>query len=232
MGPPVPGQGYGAVSALDTVAHEFGHGVIYSLKGSGGFTDDALDEGFADVIGVMVEKKRHPTGTGLEQNSDWHLFEDQDCGHARSADIDDGASGHSFCGGNVDNKYHVNDEPMQTDYSGHRTGNMLVVAYKLLAEGGENVWCDANPTDPSCGAAMTGVGVHAASRILFDTLRYYVPYSVSWSHLPFFAQEAAFNTYNRCTTTGYDAQAEQEAVQSAFARIGYPSSGLTPCMYP
>ena len=174
-------------AALDVMAHEWGHGVTYTraelpVDGPPG-TDTTiaqqLDEGFADVIGNIVERLRHSTPSGftmqagdadeqaipLEKAGDWTIHEDVAgytnsptntiLGYARGAK-DDGPNGHYYpnqagtLGSAIKDRLHKNDPDVPvTPYGPHDHGNMLVVVLKLLTEGGKNPLCYRTSGVPS-----------------------------------------------------------------------------------
>ncbi|HEX6095089.1 MAG TPA: hypothetical protein VF432_02105 [Thermoanaerobaculia bacterium] len=160
---------YSNAAALDVVAHEWGHGVVFTSAGwtsalSGtAFEERALHEGWSDVIGMIVEKRQQVNGFLPEQRSDWRLHEDAGDGdYVRGAE-DDGA-GHAWQ--TIDDtedlryndKLHKNDcsglttngicggpaivsTPPPAAFKAHDFGNMLNMVHKLLAEGGKNPAC-------------------------------------------------------------------------------------------
>ena len=230
---------YPAASSLDWVAHEFGHGVVdtsadFPYSGVGA----ELHEGFADVIGHLVEKNTHPAGTGLEKSSDWTMHEDAAVsGYARGA-IDDGAS-HTWVGPtmyNGTNSYTFNDllhsdDTPTTSTNTHSRANKLSVVHRLLAEGGKNPVCTRLPGLSGCGTTVSGLGITKANTILFNALQFYIPSYATWDLADLIA-ETAFNEYDKCSLGPiWNASAEQQAVFDAFKAIGHPGSGpLNECL--
>lgn len=214
---------YEYAAALDVIAHEWGHGVIFT---SANFNNNQLHEGFADVIGQMVEKMKQPSGSGIEQSSDWNEGEDvANSGYFRSGSTDDGTAGHSING--PGGSYTFNDAFHRDDESGnteaHNRGNMMNVVFRLLSDGGTNPVCARLPTLSGCSTSVTGQGFSKASTILFQTVEYYAPSTSTWEDLATYASQAAFDNYERCDALGhYPATAEQNAVNNAFTAIGYP----------
>jgi Zn-dependent metalloprotease len=233
-------QFYNLSSSLDLIAHEWGHGVIYtSAKFPYGDPVGAqLHEGFADVIGSLVEKLRQPAGSGLEQSSDWRMHEDSaDNGYARGAEDDDsdGIPGHLWEGPNGSRTYNdrVHRQDNSYDSSPHATGNMLHVVFRLLAMGGKNPICsrpNASTLYQGCSApAVTALGVTKAGRILFDAVANTLPSTATWETLAQYVNKAAFDRYNLCVyDPSFTAVTEQAAVNAAFTAIGYPR--LTPAL--
>ena len=216
---------YNLAAALDQVAHEWGHGLIFK---SANFPTTGvgkqLHEGFADVIGQMVEKLQEPSGGGVEHSDDWDLGEDQPKtfgAWAHSGTRDDGEGGHAFGPWIIDDKLHKDDEsPDQLE--AHERGNMLNVVYKMLTAGGKNPICTrANLS--GCNYGTTGEGVSKASAILFNALVFYMPSNTQWSDLATYTSQAAFDLYADCTIfPTYPARAEQNDVNAVFTAIGYP----------
>jgi hypothetical protein len=225
---------YNYVAALDSIGHEWGHGVINSSANFQTTTvGQQMAEGWADVIGQLVEKKSQPTGTGVEQSSDWNIAEDTSSSgqYIRGADLDDG-SGHTWAGRLFNSKFHKDDVP--AGGSPQEQGNMLNVVYKLLTVGGRNPWCATHGTAVGCAAgfAVQGRGLTVASKILFTTLVNYLPSTVLWTDLSDYAMAAAFDLYNRCSSPLNPGPAllEQQSTDDAFRSIGYPSAqGLYGC---
>ncbi|HEX7151404.1 MAG TPA: M4 family metallopeptidase [Thermoanaerobaculia bacterium] len=214
-------------ASLDHIAHEWGHGVIFT---SANFPTTTIGlqmhEGWADVIGTAVEKLRQPAGTGLEQNSDWTMHEDTaHGGYARGA-IDDGTSGHIWVGINLtsrtyNDRLHKDDAP--SDSAPHAFGNMLQVVYRLMAEGGKNPVCVRQPGFAGCNVTSNALGATKAAQILFDTVTWYTPSTAQWADLAEYATYAAFDRYNQCDyLPTRNAPSEQSAVNAAFTAIGYP----------
>ncbi len=224
---------YPASSSLDWVAHEFGHGVVHTsadfpYTGVGA----ELNEGFADVIGHLVEMRSHPGGTGLEK-FDWLMHEDAAVsGYARGA-VDDGAS-HTWVGPvtyNGTNFYTFNDllhkdDTPTTSTTIHSHANKLSVVYRLLTMGGTNPVCTRLPNLSGCGTTVDGLGSTKASKILFNALQFYLTSFATWDSLADLVAYAAFNEYDKCWADPFwNASIEQQAVFDAFTAIGHPGSG-------
>jgi hypothetical protein len=244
---------YSQAAALDVVAHEWGHGVVFTSAGwasalSGTqFEERALHEGWSDIIGQIVEKRRQPNGWLPEQRNDWTLHEDAgDGGYVRGA-IDDGA-GHTWQ--TIDNttdrpfndKVHKEDcagltwngrcsgvpIPNAAPFTAHDFGNMLNMVHMLLADGGTNPACSRlGETCPT----VSGQGFSKAGTILFQALQYRVRWWHTWPTLADAVKQETFNQYNGCAWDPLaNAAVEQQAVINAFANIGYPAqSGVIPC---
>lgn len=226
---------YNITAAMDIIAHEWGHGVIYSSFSN---FDPAtnpvwqqLHEGFADVIGQMVEKLREPlppcqpqrdgscleVPSGPEQSGDWDIGEDASAigQYLRSGNRDDGPGGHLYFDGGVNNLFHRTDVfPQQP----HDYGNMLNVVFYLLTKGGANPAC---ARFNNCNIVVPALGFQTAAQILFDTVQFTARPNSRWEDLAQQASLAAFNRYGLCER-GYSAAGYQDAVDKAFSAIGYP----------
>jgi hypothetical protein len=202
-------------SSLDTVAHEWGHGVVFDEA----FPYDIpmhqqLHEGFADFIGHMVERYRE----GMA--ADWLFQEDYIWpeGWKRRVDSTEQACGAfhrtDACNCRCGNPYNA-DEP-------HFRGNQLGVVYYMIYEGVKNPACERLQNCLTMVPARLGKA--KSSRTLFRTLTYYVADTTSWWTLPDLAKAAAFDVSANCAAR-YCAFTEQQSVETAFLAIGY--SGIT-----
>jgi hypothetical protein len=242
---------YSGGAALDLVAHEWGHGVISkTAKFSNTTVGAQLNEGFADVIGMLVEKRVQSSGTGLEHSSDWTMHEDMaTSGYARGA-IDDGTAGHNWVG--PDGSYSFNDRLHRCDGSEdlaqpHATGNMLNVVHLIMAAGGStdlpsglNPVCtrlsSASGLSPDCAQSIASgcasgnavsfserLGSSKAGTLLFYAIQFTLTSNTTWSDVANRVNEAAFMRYSQCQSVPpYNASVEQNTVRKAFAGIGYP----------
>jgi len=242
--PPTPFLGilasqnyYNMAAALDAIAHEWGHGVIFTSSANfpcvtPNTVPCQLHEGFADVIGQIVEKLKQPAGSGLELSSDWTIHEDNaTAGYVRGA-LDDGDSGHTWIGLNgfttsFNQAVHRQDadgsDPLVPQITqDHLRGNMLNMALRLLVEGGTNPICTRHPEYGGCATTVNGQ-LTKGGQILFDTVQFYAPSTAQWADLATYASQAAFDLYSDCTAfPKYEAGAEQNSVNQAFTAIGYP----------
>ena len=178
-----------AAVALDIMAHESGHGVVfnttgmnYSLVG----TEGALHDGFADVFGHGVEWLQSSPRPG--EDRDWMLGEDFEDPPTRRSDADCGTL-----------RFFYSDD--QHDGSPHARGSMLPVAMRLLAIGGTNPACEVaqspecpngsshnrpNPDD-CCGIEVGSLDVETAFIIFYKMLDEHVIPSTTWAHIPGYA---------------------------------------------
>ncbi len=207
-------------AALDVIAHEWGHGVIFSsadwtYSGWG----KSYHEGFADVIGYLTEWDQQPSGSGAEK-AEWTYAEDNG-GAARRVDVDDGAPD----GEDGGLSFHAGDTPGGTPGTTlyyYNAANRLPVAFRLLAVGGTNPVCSRVPALPGCGTSVTGQGITDASEVFFRILTSYATSSTDWDDFANLAKLAAFDLYAECSTPCYHATSEQQAAMQSFTAIGYP----------
>lgn len=218
---------YNPAASLDHIAHEWGHGVVFTSANFPTTTVGLqMHEGWADVIGQSVEKLRQPAGTGVERSGDWTMHEDGALGgYARGA-LDDGTGGHTWTRLNgtfrtFNDTVHRQDQPGITQ--AHDRGNMLHMVLRLMSDGGGNPICSRAPSYSGCGTSSGSLGAAKAAQILFDALTWYTPSTARWEDLATYATYAAFDRYNQCNylPTRY-AASEQNAVNAAFTAIGYP----------
>jgi hypothetical protein len=177
---------YSLAASLDVIAHEWGHGVVFSSAGwpYAGYKR-ALHEGFADVVAYAVEWGEEPPGDNAE-NAEWKYNEDNG-GPDRCVDEDDGLLGYS---------YHAEDPP-NPSYP-HYAGNRLPVALRLSSgfEGGDqNPVCPRLPSLPGVCEHVTPIGVEKATSIFFRTLTWYCGATDDWTTLSDLAKQAAFDLY-------------------------------------
>lgn len=229
---------YNPAANLDQIAHEMGHGVIFTTANfpcpsTTNPVPCELHEGFSDVIAHIVEKKKQVAGSGVEQSSDWLIHEDGGTfgylngkyGYARGA-FDD-AEGHIWDGlqsaVRTPNDF-VHKEDEEGVNAPHARGNMLSVVLRLMSEGGKNDICNREPSYEGCTQTpMPGIGFTKASTIMFDALVNYIPSNATWADLPTYVSQSAFDIYNTCSVDpiGGWAPSEQIAVLRAFYAIGY-----------
>jgi len=234
---------WNAATSLDWIAHEWGHGVTedqFDLTTSMGRT---LSEGLSDVIGNIVEKTEqtsdstaNPAWSKLEQSKDWVMHEDAANGsYARGAE-DDGPTGHTWVARSGTSRtfkdmIHRQDPDVDSVDQGHLSGNMLVMAMRLMSDGGKNPICQRLSTLQGCPAteggisnpSITGIGFDKTSKIWWHAITNgYLGTSTTWNNIANSMLLAARSKYQRCPST--PALAEQNAVLLAFRYIGYPGT--------
>ena len=207
-------------AAIDIIAHEWGHGVVFSSAdwSRTPFDGKVYHEGWADVIGHFVEWDHQSAGTDPEE-ADWKMGEDRGADPWRRADYDDGSSGYSL---------HADDPPGTTsDY--WAIGNRLGTAYYLMSEGGYNPVCTRLSNLDGCDVDVGEVGDTVAGRSFFKALTSYATSSSDWDDFGGLVKYAAYQLYKSCPSD--NAQDEQEAAVDAFTAIGYdPGTCCLPCL--
>lgn len=215
---------YPLTASLDQIAHEFGHGMIFTSANFNLSTGvgQQLHEGYADVFGQFAEKVIEQPGYSVERSSDWNLGEDASKygQYAFSGNIDDG-SGHYFGRYFLNNMLHFADTPASG--SAHDVGNMLNVAYYLLSEGGANPICSRVS---NCNVTVaTGLGPTQAGKVMLNALQFYIPSNAQWSDLGLYTSWAAFDLYSQChASPPNSATDKQDLARKAFEAIGYGTS--------
>lgn len=118
--------------ANDVVAHEFMHGVVHYTAGFGNKRDaNAMDESFADMLGVMVDR------------GDWFMGEGTFQGSGAHRDIaNPGAAGHP-------------DHYSDANGSAHDNSNITSHAFYLAAEGLRHTGDSGYRCDVSLGREVT-----------------------------------------------------------------------------
>lgn len=222
-----------ASAALDSVAHEWGHGIAFGLPSPPPYgwcnsIGGQLHEGFADVIGHFVERKQQPIwpfgGYGFEA-AEWMFMEDarnySDPVYRR-VDLDDRPADYLFhANETAANSYCQSQGYPPPREESHQRGNMLPAAFRLLASGGVNPACSARGL--GCGITVTGLGLDKAGKILYRMWTSYVQANADWYMLLDMAKTAAYDLYKNCPS--YSAIPEQQSVEQAFNAIGYGSPG-------
>jgi hypothetical protein len=211
---------YNITASLDQIAHEWGHGMIFTSANFDRSQDVGvqLHEGYADVFGQFAEKVIEPSGAGVERSSDWTLGEDASKSgqYAFSSTIDDGSS-HTYGNLSLNIMLHAADTPAS---SGHERGNMLNVVYYLLSEGGPNPICGRVS---NCSVTVaTGLGPSQAGKVMLNAVQFYIPSNAQWSDLGLYTSWAAFDMYSQCHTAPFNnATDKQDLARKAFEAIGY-----------
>ncbi len=180
-------------AALDIMAHEIGHGVVFNTTGLNyvyNGIEGALHEGFADIFGHGVEWMQTSYRPGEEP--DWTLGEDFEDPPTRRSDADCGTL-----------RFFYSD--VQHDGSPHAKGSLLPVGMRLLAVGGTNPSCEPaqspecptgsshNQPSPNdcCFVSVGSLDVETAFKVYYRMLDEYVFPSTTWLHMTGYAIAAA-----------------------------------------
>ena len=245
----VQAQRYSIAAALDVVAHEIGHGVIFSLTEGlpiweyraqqPSYIGTQLHEAFADVIGHIVEWSVHDAGSGYEK-ADWmggedsfKVFGESD----RRVDLDDGPAP----GGPL--SLHASDPPSPAAEP-YGTATRLPAALRLAVEGGRNPVCDRGQAQTQgwsgCeqGFTVHGLGHDRRDDVFatfFQFLAAYAHHVDGWQDLADWAKIAAHDVWNDTYRNAWppapcnDGLDMQRAVAEAFYAVGYPSDSQWIC---
>jgi len=236
---------YSQAAALDVVAHEWGHGVIFESVGwtLGPPNERDLHEGWAEVVGHAVEWASEPPladpNNPQPETAEWQFSEDafeDGNGTYRDVTTDDGPGGYS---------YHAIDTPGASEF-GHYGGFPLPVALYLSATGGYEGDYTEGPSNPVCHRAppinpapygcegsaktieVTPLDPDRAGAIFFRVLTQYATSASDWPDFVYLAKQAALDLY-ATSDPCYNADTEQQSVIDAFGAIGYPSSSGIIC---
>ncbi len=222
-------------SALDIVAHEWSHAVSKHSAVNFTLLCTAYDfgeacqmgEGFADVMGHIVEWKVHTTeGPGYE-TYDWIAGEDWNPASTELRRAHEFSS--QLCPA-FHYSVHTSDDTCEdnSDYDVHATGNRLAVVLKLMTVGGTNPGY-GNPHCPGCpGLYVTpldsdpATSLEEAARIMWRVLTVEADQSsTDWDYLPFYAHAAVKDLYPPLSS---ECEAAQTTVRDAFLAVGYPET--------
>lgn len=206
-----PGVGY-SVAQLDVIAHEYTHAMIRRSSGLNNFGDaGALNEGIADIFGMLIEK--YVKGT-----IDWSIGEkmglvryandpslDYHMGGAQANIYSHTPSPSSYFGTYWQNSLYNNGAiPINglDDETAHRNSGVLRKWFYLLANGGTF----NNVTVPA-------LGIDKARDILYISFNWWF-----WSNIKF--TEAASQTANACIFSYGECSPEHKAVVKAWKAVG------------
>ena len=186
--------GFSPLTALDVVAHEFGHGVTeYSAGLVYAYESGALNESFSDIFGAAVEAEVKPNtvnnflvgeeirigGGALRSMSNPNTFNDPDT-----------------YGGNY---YYTGDE----DGGGvHTNSGVQNFWFYLLSQGGNGT------NDLGNNFEVQAIGIEKATAIAYRNLTTYLTPNSTYADAAFFALKSAQDLYGTCSN---------EAIQTANA---------------
>lgn len=249
------GQRYSIAAALDVVAHEIGHGVIfdrtqynlaweYQANQPTSF-GTRIHEAFADVIGYSVEwiaQDPPEDGEGDDYElADWmggedsfKVFGESD----RRVDVDDGLPP----GGPL--SFHASD-PASPEGEPYSTANRLPVSLRLAVDGGRNPVCIRQEAQTNGWAGCeSGFEVHGLDHdrrndvfaTYFQLMSEYNYHLTSWQKLSDWVKVAAHDVWRAQESGAWpptvcnDGLDIQRAVSEAFYAIGYPSESQFVCI--
>ena len=216
-------------AAIDVIAHEWGHGVIFTEN-----LWDRVDEGaiyheaWADVVGHIVEWDNQVPGSTVEK-ADWEFGEDRGTTW-RTVNVDDNTGPFA---------YH-DDDTQGTATSIYHSSLPLSVAFYLMADGDgpyssyydhKNPWCATNMNNDDCDVTVIDIGITKTSEMFFYALTNLAGSNTDWEDFGDIVQYAAFLLYGNCPSSS--ALTEQLSAYAAFTAIGYEPGGefFMTCQY-
>ncbi|MDJ0837726.1 MAG: M4 family metallopeptidase [Acidobacteriota bacterium] len=193
-------------AALDIGGHEFTHGVIRHTSGLDNESlPGALNESFADIFGVMVE--RRITGT-----HDWDIGEDLSSGRIRDMDNPNALNHPDTLGGNffVDT---TNCSPSDNnDNCGvHTNSGVQNRWFSLLVDG-----------DTLNNVTVNGIAITDAARIAFRNMTMHLPSNADFTDAREGSVDAAIDLFGQCSD-------EVKEVTNAWAAVGV-GNPYSPCV--
>jgi bacillolysin len=204
------GDGNGSTEAfiaLDIIGHEITHGLTsYSANLIYALESGAINEGFSDIFGNMIERYAKPSSFS------WQMGEDigyalRDMSNPNAKGDPDTYEGLYW----IDTKNCVPTD--NNDYCGVHT-NMTVMSYwfYLLVEGG------SGNNDHGKSYAVSGIGADKAEAIAFRSLTVYLDESSDFMDARFYTARSAADLYGECSN-------EVEAVLDAWYAVGVGNEG-------
>jgi Zn-dependent metalloprotease len=196
-------------TTLDIVAHEFGHAIndyeanlVYERESG------ALDEGFSDIWGAVVESWAAPG------KNPWLLGEDR--GAIRSMSNPNLYFQPDTYGGNNWASV-INCTPnIFNDYCGvHTNSGVLNFCFYLMSQGGTGT------NDNGQGYSVTGVGIAKAARIAYRALVNYLTPNSTFADARNAFISAAFDLYGTCSV-------ELVATTNAWHAVGVGAAFVHP----
>ncbi|HPD66375.1 MAG TPA: M4 family metallopeptidase [Bacteroidia bacterium] len=199
--------------AIDIIGHEITHGLtsntadlVYASESG------ALNEGFSDIFGNMIELYAKPS------EASWEMGED--IGYV----IRDMSNPNS--GGNPDTYeglYWLNTKgcvpSQQNDQCGvHQNSTVNSYWFYLLANGGSGT------NDKNNSFNVSGLGTDKAAAIAFRSLTVYLPPSADYEDARYYSARAAADLYGECSN-------EVTQVLKAWYAVGIGGDGISANFY-
>lgn len=191
---------------LDIMAHEFTHIVTaHNIAGGLEYLGEAgaLNEGFSDIFGVLVEK--YAFG-----KCDWTISEKNVIGYPcvrslRQPEIGQPAQPDTY---GTNNQYWIDPSNTEDDHGGvHTNSGVLNHWFYLLCQGGRGTNSNGDEFD------VVGIGTDKGAHIAYNTLMYQLTYSASFAD----AREGSINAVK--LLYGANSQ-EHQAVVNAWYAVG------------
>ena len=102
---------------------------------------------------------------------------------------------------------------------------MMHVAFRTLATGLKNPYCSTDQNAAGCHLAPTSLGLQKSSYIVIYAFANYVGSTDTWGVLANRFRAAAKDLYTNCSaSTNREAEIELDAINIAFAQIGFPAT--------
>jgi len=209
---------YSTTRSLDTVAHEFGHGVNWSSANMGqGGESEMLSEGFADIMGACVDayKENYSGGANFDDPVHykvWSSGEDWWNKNDPSKPLRSLRNPKSCNDTNntyVDYYPNIHIEPTNPDKTNTYEGSAVAaLAFYLLAEGG------GHPNNAINGQVY-GLGIRKAEQIFYRALTAYLTPFANYSDARQCTYQAACDLYGSNSF-------EKTQVRSCWETVGVP----------
>jgi Zn-dependent metalloprotease/ligand-binding sensor domain-containing protein len=201
-----PGNGidYHTFTSLDIVGHEFGHGLIQHTanlipEGESG----ALNEGFCDIIGAMVEFTKHPDGGNWQTGEAPSLLSCciRDMENPNSIQYPD-----TYLGDFWATQEDCNASPINDNCHIHQNSTVIGHWFYLLSEGGNG------QNDHGTDYELSGIGLEKSANLVFHSLQNYLTPTDGFYHVRLLTILAA-------TQLGYS-DGEIEQIYQAWCAVG------------
>lgn len=186
---------YSPLTTVDIVAHEITHGLT-EFTANLVYADEsgALNEGFSDIFGTVVEFYAKP------QQANWTIGEDIGAAFRSLANPNLFNDPDTYMG----NYWDFNNEV-------HQNGTVFSHWFYLLSNGGSGT------NDIGNSYQVNGIGISNAAKIAYRTLVHYLPPTATFYDARFFSIMSAIDLFGACTP-------EVEATTNAMYAIGVGSA--------
>jgi Zn-dependent metalloprotease len=170
-------DGYKPVTALDVCGHEITHGLTaYTANLDYYGESGALNEGFSDVFGTMIEFASKPATANWQLGEDFYTMRDMSNPKAY---------------GQPDTYKGINWEAGDADNGGvHKNSGVLNYWFYLLANGGSGT------NDTNFAYSVTGIGMQKAAAIAYRTLTVYLTSTSQFADARIYSIMAANDLYS------------------------------------
>lgn len=182
---------YSPLTTVDITCHEITHGLT-ELTANLVYADEsgALNEGFSDIFGTVVEFYAKPS------SANWTIGEDIGSAFRSLANPNQYNDPDTYHGTNWD----FNNEV-------HQNSTVISHWFYLVAQGGSGTNDIGNTYN------VNGIGIDNAAKIAYRTLVYYLPANSTYNDARFYSILAASDLFGACSP-------EVEAVTNAMYAVG------------